>query len=146
MRKLLNSKGITLIEVLATLTLMTIVGGLICGILINSLNIFNHESDKSDIRQEANIIINQLTTFYKINGNFEVIHNSDGSINISSDKEDGTKESRDYGIPSYEIKVDSFIGDSSENYESKDVEIIITEKNDPNNIFTLESNISRIKD
>lgn len=145
MKKYLNEKGISLMELLATLTLLSLVGVLVFGVLINSLNIFNHESDSSDVRQEANLISNQLTTFYKVYGNFEIEKNGDGVIIYAPDKSN-SKESREYDISDYIIDVVSSEGESNDEHTSKDIKIIISEKGNLSNKFELNSNISRIKE
>lgn len=145
MRKYINNQGLTLIEVLATLTLLAIVGGLVFGILINSLNIFNLEDNDNDIMQKANIIESQITTFYKVNGNFEA-STMDGILTITSEKKDGTIESREFSVPDYSIEVESNDGDASDGYVSKDITISIVNMDDAEDNFILESNISRLKD
>lgn len=149
-KRVLNQKGLSLIELLATLSLLTIVGVLVFGVLINSLHIFEKQSDESDIRQEANLISNQLTTFYKINGNYKTNTNSDGVIEISSEKSDGTIEVREFSIPNYRIDVsptDSTEGEQDKgSYSSRDISITISEIEDLSNKFTLNTNISRIKE
>lgn len=141
----MNNKGLTLIEVLATTTLLVVVGGLVFGILINSLNIFNLEDNDSDIRQKANIIDSQITTFYKVNGNFET-STTDGVLTITSEKKDGTTESREFSVPDYAITVESVDGQASEGYVSKDIKISIINMDDSDDKFELSSNISRLKD
>lgn len=151
MRKYLNEKGLSLIELLATLSMMTIVGALVFGVLINSLHIFNRESDNSDVRQEANLISSQLTTFYKINGNFSAITDSDGMLSVTSTKtEDGvsSEESREYRLQDYNIEVKSGpdVDVVEGSYVHTDIEIIISEKKDDPNVFKLKSTISRLNE
>lgn len=141
----MNNEGLTLIEVLATMSMLVIVGGLVFGILVNSLNIFNLEDNDSDIRQKANIIESQLTTFYKVNGNFET-STMDGVLTITSEKKDGTTEAREFSVPDYSITVDVVDGDANGGYVSKDITISIINVDNPDDKFILDSNISRLKD
>lgn len=148
MRSYINQKGLSLIEVLATLALLSIVSGLVFGVLINSLDIFEHESESNDVKQEANLVSNQLTTFYKMNGNYSAITDVNGVLNISTVKNDTTTEIRKFKIPDYVIDVEpdnSTDGESSKgSYTSIDIKISIYEIDNPENSFTLNSNISRI--
>lgn len=149
MRNYLNEKGLSLIELLATLSMMTIVGALVFGVLINSLHIFNHESDNSDVRQEANLISSQLTTFYKVNGNFSASTDSDGILSVTSTKtEEGvsSEESREYKLPDYRIEVMSTPDEVEGSYVHTDIEIIISEIKDNTNVFKLKSTISRLNE
>lgn len=145
MRNYLNQKGLSLVEVLATLTLLTIVGSLVFGILINSLNIFKIESENIDIKREVNLISNQLTTFYKKYGDFYIEEKDNGIIVYTPNKEN-YKESREFSIQDYLINVIVTNGSSNNGYESKDIKIKITNIDDVSDSFELESNISRIKE
>lgn len=145
MKKILNNKGLSLIEVLATLTLLSIIGGLVFGVLLNSMHIFKHESDSNDIKQEANLISNQLTTFYKIYGDFEVVEDGD-SILVYAPNKDDSKEVRDFSIPEYKITVLTSDNNSGSTYNTRKIEIKIIENKDKSNEFVLNSSISRIKE
>lgn len=145
MKKSVNEKGLTFVESLVTLSMLIVVGALVFGVLVNSLHIFSAEDNSSDIRQKANIIESQLTTFYKINGNFNT-DTVDDTLIVTSEKKDGTIESREFSVPDYSITVESVDGQASGNYTSKDIIISIVNKENPDDKFELESNISRLKD
>lgn len=132
-------------EVLVTLSMLIVVGALVFGVLVNSLQIFGVEDDNSDIRQKANIIESQITTFYKVNGDFDT-DTVDDTLIVTSEKKDGTIESREFSIPDYSITVESVDGQASGNYTSKDIIISIVNNENPDDKFELESNISRLKD
>ncbi|MGY3717129.1 prepilin-type N-terminal cleavage/methylation domain-containing protein [Sutcliffiella cohnii] len=55
-----NESGITLIEVLVTLLIVTIVSGLVTGVMISSVNYNKKAHSHINLRQEANLIISSL--------------------------------------------------------------------------------------
>lgn len=66
LRKFINNKrGLTLIEILAALTIGTIVIGLAFSVLLNSMNAYKRTENKQLLQQEANIILTQLRTIHR---------------------------------------------------------------------------------
>lgn len=149
MKKSLNQKGLSLIEVLATLTLLSIVGGLVFGVLINSMNIFEHQSNNNDVKQEANLINNQLITFYKVHGSFEIVETGD-SIEVYAPDVANKKAVREFELNKYKISVTpqkSLLNEvESGIYTTIDIQIKIIEKDNLSNVFELNSTISRMKE
>lgn len=60
MRKLVNMKGLTLIELVVTATILSILLGGIYGILGGTLKLWQHGSEKIDIQQNARIALNMM--------------------------------------------------------------------------------------
>ncbi|CEG28038.1 PulJ/GspJ family protein [Bacillus sp. B-jedd] len=60
-----NQKGITLIEVLGTLAILTIVSGLVYGVLIGTTNNYNRLSAKADLSREANLILATIKNYHE---------------------------------------------------------------------------------
>lgn len=153
MKQYLNEKGLSLIEVLATLTMLTIVGALVFGVLINSLQITNHESEQNNIRKEANLINNQLITFYKANNEFST-ETDKGKLTVTS-----ASTKKEFSLKGYSIYVNdptrsnigTYVDSTSDNlksgnYISRDIIIEIVNNDDINDIFTLNSTITRVKE
>ncbi|MFD2446234.1 PilW family protein [Bacillus sp. CGMCC 1.16607] len=62
-----NEKGLTLIELLATITIFFILGSLIFGVLINSQKNYATLSTKNSLSQEANLAIKIIKNYhYKV--------------------------------------------------------------------------------
>ncbi len=132
-----NQQGFTLVELLATFTILFVVLGLLFAVLNNSLQFFRKESERIDVRQEVNIIANQITTFYKENGDVTLTNNADGSVTITS-----SAETREYAIPNHEIRITCTPTRKAGNYELIDITIIISGEES----FTLNTTVSRIID
>lgn len=55
-----NENGVTLIEVLATLTILSLLVGIVFGVFINGINYSNKAKDTVSIQQEANYLLTLL--------------------------------------------------------------------------------------
>lgn len=157
MKKLKNENGLSLIELLATLALLGIVGTLIFGILINSLNISNEQNEDINSRQKANLISNQLTTLYKKNGDFETETSSDGKLTIYSPNKINSTDTYEVEQVGYSIYVykpgdkdrtdlNQFTPDNNSDDEMYTIRNVIIEIEKGIDKFTLESTISRLKE
>ena len=74
--KLLKQDGLTLIELLLTLTIFSIVGTIVFNVFINGMNYSNKAQSNVNLQQEANRVITQLTAW----------HEKENQYNISLDK------------------------------------------------------------
>ena len=82
MKKILNNKkGYTLVELLAAMILLIIVGSIMAAIIVISLRGSNRSTNVNDIRQEGNFALSQMTKMITYAQSFEGI--SDGTIDGS---------------------------------------------------------------
>lgn len=81
MKKILNKKGYTLIEVLAVIILITIVGSFIAAIIVISLRGSNRSKNVNAIRQTGDYTINQMTKMVSYAKSFEGLANTDIDVN-----------------------------------------------------------------
>ncbi len=70
-----NQTGLTLVELLATLTLSTMIVGIVSSVLITSMNNSEITQSHIDLRQEANIIVTQLRTAHQ-GDNYKLCYNN----------------------------------------------------------------------
>lgn len=68
-----NEKGITLIEVLLSLSIATIILGLVWSIFVQGIHFSKVVSDKTQLQQEANYIIRTLTKIHQTSASQYVI-------------------------------------------------------------------------
>ncbi|WP_316571847.1 prepilin-type N-terminal cleavage/methylation domain-containing protein [Neobacillus sp. YIM B06451] len=59
-----NEKGITLIELLAGISILLVISSVIFGVLLNSNKNYKNISDKTNLNQEANIILATLKSYH----------------------------------------------------------------------------------
>jgi prepilin-type N-terminal cleavage/methylation domain-containing protein len=68
MKKILKSQhGLTLIELLAVLALLAIVGTVVTSGLINSMKAYQSSAEHINLRQEANLLIETISNLHKRN-------------------------------------------------------------------------------
>ena len=125
----------TLIELLGALTLVFILGIGAFSTLNQSFSLFRQETNRIDVRGQANIIVNQLTTFYQKNGEFTIIPHGDGIRVESGD------ESREYSIPNHQIEVEYTEHAPSNGFVKMEITIIISGGRVP---FELTTVVSRL--
>lgn len=77
-----DQKGVTLVEILATLTLLSVVTILIWNIFIQGTNHTNKESTKNLLTQETNYVQFQLKKIHQTADEYKIIFPSDCSIQI----------------------------------------------------------------
>lgn len=84
----LNNKGITLIELLATISITFIIMGLVSGVLIQSFKSMETSETHINLRQEANIILSMLSGAHLSSGDptynitFQRISNTEWEMSI----------------------------------------------------------------
>jgi prepilin-type N-terminal cleavage/methylation domain-containing protein len=77
-----NEKGITLIELLAAISILVIISSLIYGVLIGVNKNYNQLSSKTNLNQEANIILATLKNYHikdqyhDVNGKYMISYNA----------------------------------------------------------------------
>lgn len=64
MKKSNNESGMTLIEVLATLTITAIIGSVVYAVFFQTLNSKEKTQSHNELRQEANVVMTQLRTMH----------------------------------------------------------------------------------
>ena len=75
-RSLSKEEGITLIEVLATLTILSIISILIYGVLNNGLDYSKKSQKNVALQQEMNILITTFTKLHESNDKYEIVWDS----------------------------------------------------------------------
>lgn len=77
-----NENGITLIELLAAISILVIISSLIYGVLIGVNKNYNQLSSKSNLNQEANIILATLKNYHikdqyhAVDGTYKISYNA----------------------------------------------------------------------
>lgn len=145
-----NERGITLIEGLATLVILSIIGVLIWNVFFQGYKYSQKAVSKNTMQQEANIIITTLTRIHQTSQEY-TITNADGVIVITATNPDQTiqfKDSRmNYWIKENEDEVDEQEREiKSINPKTRKLElfIIIKDKHDSKNKVEIETLLYRL--
>ncbi|MEH7112162.1 prepilin-type N-terminal cleavage/methylation domain-containing protein [Neobacillus niacini] len=78
-----DERGLTLVEVLATLTILSIVSIIIWSIFFQGLNFSKKETSKNVMIQESNIIISNLTTVHRGENKYEITSTGTNNCEIT---------------------------------------------------------------
>lgn len=147
-RLLINKRGLTLIEILAALTISTFVIGLAFSVLLSSIHSYKKTEGKQLLQQEANLILTQLRTIHRTQTSYFISYDpSDNLYKVTLS--DGSIQS--LGSSNYQI--DIYIDDIKvTNIESQTIDAtrkefqirIIISDLDTNNVFTIETGLTRL--
>lgn len=86
-----NQKGITLVELLATMVLLFIVSTLVLSIATQAIENYRQTETRSFAQQEANLLINQLTSTHRTSSSYEVRRDELFHYTITADNEKTSK-------------------------------------------------------
>lgn len=92
-----NQYGLSLVELLATLAILSIIGVLVWGVFFQGTEYSNKAFTKNQMQQEANIIIAKLTKIHQthkpVSGNesYEIL-STDGKITINYNDKSGNRK------------------------------------------------------
>ena len=103
--KKINQRGITLIELLATLAILSIVSILIWSIFFQGTNYSNKAMTKNQMQQEANIIITNLTKIHQTSDSYDIDSSKTCSFTVN-DNDKGLTEVFEHSQLSISVKKD----------------------------------------
>jgi prepilin-type N-terminal cleavage/methylation domain-containing protein len=157
----LNNRGITLVELLATITISSIIIGIISSVLVQSFRSAEIADTHINLRQEANIVVSMFSSAHLSAGSepymitFQRMNATEWVMTIG----DNTLDNRDYHLR-LELKsstgTSSFIIDTTDTNTStlaltinKKIplniqKLTLTNKKDPTKKFELSTIISRL--
>lgn len=81
--KFFKQDGLTLVELLGTISVMFIVGSLIFTILINGINYSNTSQSNVSLQQEGNLIITKLTAYHESTRQYEIKVENPSTISLT---------------------------------------------------------------
>ncbi len=82
-KKIFKQDGLTLVELLGTISIMLIVGSLIFSVLINGINYSNTSQNTVSIQQEANRMITKLTAYHESTRHYEINVENSSTISLT---------------------------------------------------------------
>ncbi|SEM33435.1 prepilin-type N-terminal cleavage/methylation domain-containing protein [Mesobacillus persicus] len=158
-----NQRGISLVEVLATLVILSIIGGTIWSIFFQGHSYSQNAISKNAMQQEANIILTSLKNVHQTNDKYTISTISDSSCDSVDGKIGGRIEItgiEDHNgtgtISNEQDKVFSntrlcFISSLEEtiniaNKNNVPLTLTIYEKQNPTNILKINTLLFRIKE
>ena len=139
---MINQKGVTLLELLATLVIFGIFSTIIWAFLFQTMKTNEVEISKNQIQQEANIILKALDEVHRKSSEYTIDYNSDEIIirPINSSPIVFTNSQIEYNLSPL------MSGESiSPNTEQLNVTLVLKSKTNENVYTTIKSTFVRLK-
>ncbi|MGM0900250.1 MAG: type II secretion system protein [Bacillota bacterium] len=144
-----NEQGISLVEVLVTLTILSIVGILIWQVFFQGYKYSNDAVTKNTLNQETNLIVTKLIRIHQSNDEY-TIKSSNGTIEfLDSDNNQIIKYSStkfNYSALLNDYELNQQLVNPSDKTQNLNIEIRVTEKNNPSNKGSVKTLLYRLKD
>ncbi|PAE42197.1 prepilin-type N-terminal cleavage/methylation domain-containing protein [Bacillus sp. 7884-1] len=152
-----DERGLTLVEVLATLTILSIVSLIIWSIFFQGINFSKKATSKNVMIQESNIVISNLTTLHRGKNKYEITSTGTNNceITVTTDISNTEKQTQTFTHPQMCFEFTSDIKnkkvgapepnkiDPNENDVS--LTLTIKDNNDPTNKVTTSTYLYRMK-
>lgn len=149
-KSLSNENGITLIELLATLAIVSFVSILLYGVLMDGFNYSKKSKEKVSLQQEMNIVVTTFTKFHESNESYDIMVDGPNSSKIQLISTDKTIE---LSNPNYEYSLIDYKGTTETPFASTNnvsttqplyLKIIIKDKKQPSQTYEVKTIISRL--
>ena len=144
-----NEKGLTLLEVLVTLVIVSFIGIIIWSVFNSGIKYSNNEISKNQMQQEANIILTTLTKIHQKATSYSIV--SDGSCSITVNANINNK-SEVYEFENKKLCINITHNNMTEEFDPINKNNIVTlyitisEINNTENEITIDGVLSRLKD
>jgi Tfp pilus assembly protein PilV len=146
----LNQKGLTLLEVLLALTLTMTIGGLIYSVFFQSMTSYEKTHSHVLVRQEATIILSQLTTLHRDEETYALTYTPTTQAILINGKSIGNPAfsysivatNNSFSLNSKRVTESTTITIDSSSY--LEIELTVIDKNDQNQSFTISTIINKL--
>lgn len=139
-----NERGITLIEVLASIVILSIIGTIIWSVFIQGNNYSKAAVSKNFMVQQSNIIMTSLNRIYQTSTSFSIRNTPDCQITITFTKDNSNiSQSQVFNDSQmcFTIKPASASGNTN---TSTQIEIIVNDNKNKNNMVDVSTTLYRL--
>lgn len=136
-----NEKGLTLLEVLLAVTILSMIGILIWNVFFQGFEFSNKTIKKSQIQQEANYVIVSMMNFHRGSASTYQISATGCKITVSNSAKTSVFEHPQICFSS------DFTGNKTVNPNLENINFTLTaaDKDDEHNKITIDTVLSRLK-
>lgn len=144
-----NEKGLSLIEVLVTLVILSIVGTIIWSVFNNGVRFSNEAISKNQMQQEANIVLTKLTKIHQTATEYTLMSNSNCTFTVKAIIDNNNE---DYQFENSKLCLQVTHNGTSDSIDpvGKDhilpLIVTISDRNNLANDIELDAVLSRLKD
>jgi prepilin-type N-terminal cleavage/methylation domain-containing protein len=136
--------GLTLIELLITLAILSFTGSIVWSVFFQGINFSQTSISKNTIQQETNLIITNLKKIHQTSKEY-TINNGTCTITVNATKADSSTQTYVFDHPSLCFQLD-YTGLVQPDNEDVKLTITTSEKNDTNNKLEIKTILFRLKD
>jgi prepilin-type N-terminal cleavage/methylation domain-containing protein len=139
-----TQRGITLIELLVTIAILSVIGAIIWSVFFQGFNFSQKSVTKNRLQQEANIVIVNLTRIHQTSLVYS-ISSSDCKITVNYTKKvDNSQQSLVFEGDGLCYTTD-MTGSFDPNQNDNDVKVTVYDQNDPTNKAEVDAFLYRLK-
>lgn len=139
-----TQRGITLVELLVTLAILSIIGTIIWSVFFQGYNFSQKAITKNRLQQEANMVIVNLTKIHQTSLVYS-ISNTDCKITVNYTKKiDNSQQSQIFQGNGLCYATD-VTGSFDPNQNDNDVKVTVYDQNDRNNKAEVDTFLYRLK-
>ncbi|XXM71493.1 PulJ/GspJ family protein [Lysinibacillus sphaericus] len=135
-----NQRGLTLVEVLASLAVLSVIGLLLWNVLFQGLSYSRKAASQTSLQQEANRISMKLTRIHQTTSSYEVVNNGCNLEVYTSEPEDRQLLT---AFSDEQICYNASLDESSDH--AKELELTIHTKDAPEETFTIHTVLYKLK-
>lgn len=133
-----NERGLTLVEVLATLTILSIIGAVVWNVFFQGIHYTKKAVSQNSIQQEANILTMKLTRIHQTVNEYE-LESSDCEIEVIYEDKPKEKFRSDQMCFSLVVK------NSTDEDTSKHISLTVSDKVHSKNEIVLDTVLYRLE-
>ncbi|MCQ6273510.1 type II secretion system protein [Bacillus sp. V3B] len=137
-----NQRGITLIELLITLAVLSMIGILVWGVFFQGTNYSNKAMIKNQMQQEANIIMTKLTKIHQTSDSYEIDSLDTCSFTVKDN--DGSTEVFEHDRLCFSVST-NVPNPIHSNDDDVELELTIYDNKDSKNTLTIHAFLYRLK-
>lgn len=138
-----NQRGLSLVELLATITILSTIGILIWGVFFQGTKHSKIAISKNQMQQEANIIISKLTKVHQTATNYSILSN-DGKIVVTYENKYGVSDMIIFEGSNYKL-ITSSVNNLNPGTTDLPLTITLTDNNNSKNSISVNTKLYRLK-
>jgi prepilin-type N-terminal cleavage/methylation domain-containing protein len=139
-----NQRGFTLIELMATLTIVSLIGVIIWSIFFQGYKFSQSSESKNTIQQKANLIIMNLKKIHQTSQQY-TINSSACGITVNAIKKDNSTQNYEFKDSNLCLTIDNS-GTVNPSDNDFPIKLTIYEIKNSNNRFEISTMLYRLKD
>jgi prepilin-type N-terminal cleavage/methylation domain-containing protein len=139
-----DQRGVTLIELLVTLMILSSIGGIIWSVFFQGSKFTQNSISKNTTQQEANILITTLKRIHQTSKNYTV-NSSACKVTVTATKQDNTTKNYEFKATNLCISIDH-AGTVIPDNNDISIKLTIYDINNTNNRVEINAILYRLKD